>query len=109
MINDKFHSLIGLARRAGKVVLGSSGVESTIRCRKAQLVILAEDTAPSTSKRLTDKCRSYNVPLIVLGTKQSLGAITGKDEAAAIAVTDNNFASGLKRISEEIYGGVCND
>lgn len=106
---DDFHKLLGLARRAGKLVLGSGGVESTVRARKAMLVIMAKDSAESTIKRLTDKCRSYNVPLIILGTKQSLGNITGKDEAAAIAVTDSNFAGVLKRISEENNGGVCND
>lgn len=109
MKSDNFHNMIGLARRAGKVVLGGSGVEATVRTGKALLVILAEDAAKSTKKRLTDKCISYKVPIIVVGTKQSLGRITGRDEAAAIAVTDSNFASGLKRISEEIYGGVCND
>lgn len=106
--NDNFHNMLGLARRAGKAVTGGSGVEAAVRTGKAMLVILAEDASQSTSKRLKDKCKSYTVPIIVAGTKQSLGKINGRDEAAAVAITDSNFAGGLKRISEEIYGGVCN-
>lgn len=105
---DKFHNFIGLARRAGKVVLGSEAIEGAVRARKALLVIIATDAAEGTVKRLKDKCTSYNVPIIIIGTKESLGKITGIDEAAGVAVTDSNFAKELIRMSGEIYGGVIN-
>ncbi len=106
MKNDGIHNLIGLARRAGGVVLGSEGVEAAVRSGKACLVVLAEDAAENTAKRLADKCISYNVPFAVFGTKQSLGGITGRDEAAAIAVTESNIAKGIKRACDEFNGGV---
>ncbi len=100
--------MIGLARRAGRVVIGGDGVLSAVRSKKACLVILARDASDGTVKRITAKCESFGVPIIKCGTKQSLGSITGRGEAASIAVTDINFADGLRRISEEINGGVCN-
>jgi ribosomal protein L7Ae-like RNA K-turn-binding protein len=111
LMNDnknKFHNFIGLARRAGKVVLGSEAIEDAIRSKKALLVIVAADAAKGTAKRLMDKCKSYNVPCMVFGTKQSLGKITGVGEAAGVAVTHSSFANELIRMSEEFYGGGIN-
>ena len=102
--SDKFLNMVGLATRAGKVVAGSDGVQQAIRSGKAKLVILADDAARATVKRLTDKCTSYGVLHIVLADKQSLGKMTGGGQAAAIAVTDSNFANELRRINEENTG-----
>jgi len=106
--NDKLHSLIGLARRARKLVLGSGGVENSVRQSNSKLVILPIDVAPNTRKRLCDKCSFYNVKVITLGTKDSLGKITGGDEVAAISVIDDNFAKALKSLYKEINGGGSN-
>ncbi len=106
MKNDGLMRLIGLARRAGKVVLGSDGIEASVRSGKAYFVVLASDAAENTAKRLTDKCKSYDVPFAVVGTKQSLGKISGREEAAAVAVTDRNFATGMMRVCEENNRGV---
>jgi ribosomal protein L7Ae-like RNA K-turn-binding protein len=93
--------MIGLARRAGKAVIGSGCAENAVRGGKAKLVILAEDAAEGTVKRLTDKCKTYDVLLIIKGSKQSIGQITGRQQTAAVAVTDINFANELKRLCED--------
>ena len=71
---NKFHNFIGLARRAGKVVLGSEAIEDAIRSKKP-FCDCCSGRCQGTAKRLMDKCKSYNVPY-GFGTKQSLGKIT---------------------------------
>ena len=96
----KIHNFIGLARRAGKASVGSGVTESVVRARKAIVVILAEDCSQGTAKRLTDKCKSYDVPILICGTKGSLGQITGSGETAAVAITDMSFAGEIMRLAK---------
>ena len=75
--------MIGLARRAGKAVIGSGCAENAVRGGKAKLVILAEDAA-STVKRLADKCKTYDVLLIIKEANVNR-EITGRQQNAAVA------------------------
>jgi len=104
--DNKFYSMIGLAVKAGKVVSGGDNVVDAVRGGKAKLVLLSEDASKPTIKRITDKCTSYGVDVIKCGSKQLFGKIASKNETAAIAVIDSNFANELKRIGKEIMG-VC--
>jgi len=98
---NKALGMLGLAQKAGRLVFGEDGIRKAIKSGKAALVIIAEDASDNTKKRFTDSCAFYKSELILWGTKDELGKATGKNERAAVAVCDENFA---RAILEKIHG-----
>ncbi|WP_409347229.1 YlxQ family RNA-binding protein [Paenibacillus sp. MBLB4367] len=92
MMKNKVFSNLGLAMRAGKVVTGDESVLDAVRSGEAKLVVVAEDASDNTRKKISDKCSFYEVPLIVYGSRNELGASLGKPERVVMAVTDAGFA-----------------
>ena len=70
---QKLLNLLGLARRAGKLVTGEDMVLGSIRNSKASLVFFANDGGASSMKKFTDKTTSYNVPFTTALTRQDRG------------------------------------
>lgn len=93
---NKFTQRLGLAMRAGKIISGEELVLREVRSRKAKLVILSLDAAKNVEKKVTDKCTTYGVPLIRVGTRQELGLAIGKPERVVIAILDQGFAHMLQ-------------
>jgi ribosomal protein L7Ae-like RNA K-turn-binding protein len=95
MSNKQWASFLGLANRARKIISGEELVVREIRSRRAQLVLLAEDASVNTTKKIQDKCASYNVPLRKVTDRYELGQAIGKDSRVVVAVTDQGFAKKL--------------
>ena len=98
-MTEKFFAMIGLAKRANRIVIGEDRIKSDIKLKKAELVIIANDTSDNTKKSIENSCKYYNVKYIVAGDKETLGKSIGKDFCAAVSINDKNFA---KAISEKI-------
>ena len=64
MNNDKVLSLLGLAKKAGKVKGGEYCVETELKKGRAKLVIVADDASDNTKKSYTDMCSFKKVPII---------------------------------------------
>lgn len=96
MKQNKVLSMLGLAKRAGKVVSGEFSVEKAVRSGKAYLVIVAEDSSANTRKNFTNMCTYYKLPLIFIGTKEILGHAIGCESRASVAVTDSGFARSIE-------------
>ena len=94
---DKILSMLGLSRKGGMLVSGEFSTEKAVKERKAKLVIVAEDASDNTKKLFSDKCRSYSVPLIFHGDKQSLGAALGQKERASAAILDEGMANAIMK------------
>jgi ribosomal protein L7Ae-like RNA K-turn-binding protein len=89
--------LLGLARRAGKLVCGSDAVkEASVR---AKLILIAGD-AGNTVKREANR---YGKQVIELPFgKEELGSAVGRSECAVAAVIDKEFTRGIiKALGEE--------
>ena len=95
MKQNKKLSMLGLARRAGKVVSGEFSVDKAVKSGKAFLVLVAEDASANTKKNFTDMCTYYKVPICFTGTKETLGHAIGCETRASAAVLDNGFAKRL--------------
>lgn len=96
MWNQKCHQFLGLAMRAGKVVSGEAIVLSGAKSHKVKLVLLATDVAKNNQKKVTDKCATYNVPLLQVATTDEQSFAIGKANRVVIGITDAGFAKGLK-------------
>ncbi|CEA04542.1 50S ribosomal protein L7 [Lysinibacillus sp. BF-4] len=94
-------NFLGLAARARKIISGEELVVKEVRSSSAMLVIIAEDASANTMKKITDKCKYYNVEYHVFGDRYDLGHATGKEARVALAITDKGFAKKLSSLLNE--------
>ena len=93
-------SMIGLCKKAGRLVSGVPAVCDALRDGKAMLVIYAAGAAENSVKRVTDKAKSYETAALPLNVSpEELGHSIGKVGAvAAVGITDGGFAEAIKKI-----------
>ncbi len=89
---NKFYSMIGMARKCGKIAIGHDSVLKSIKKNKYSTVIIAEDASEKTKKNLIYECNKYNCKYIIKGEKQMLGKMLGKDKVSIAAVYEKNIA-----------------
>ena len=99
---NKFLSLLGLCKRAGKLAAGEVAAEQAVRGKKAYLLILAEDASKNTKKKFNNSAAYYELALAEIGTKEELGRAIGADMRSIIAITEEGFAKKLKQLAEDI-------
>ena len=89
---------IGLARKAGKIVVGTDAVCDEIRKKKIVTVLYANDISDNTKKKISDCCVYYQIPVYSCSlTKDELGHAIGKSFAACIGITDENLSLLINR------------
>ena len=102
MDEKKIWSMLGLAKRAGRVETGALPVEKCVKSFRAFLVIMAGDASDRTKKDLRNLCAFRETKLLEFGTKEALGHALGAGaERSAAAVTDENFAARIQTMIEE--------
>ena len=99
--------MIGMCRGAGKLVIGVPMVCEYLQKRGNKnrvlndeepdvIVIEASDASENTHKKISDKCKYYNVKHIkIFSTCEILGNAVGKGATAAVAATDKNFCRAI--------------
>ena len=105
-------SLIGLAKRAGRLEVGEEPVGAAARARHARLILLAADAADNTLRRARHFAEAGNAPWIQLPfTKAELGGAVGRSSCAMAALTDVGLASSLcaklAALDAERYGDLA--
>lgn len=89
-------SLIGLAKKAGKLEIGEEPTGAVCRARKARLVLLASDAASNTVRRAAHFGEAGKTLWVTLPcAKSDLGAAVGRTSCAMAAVTDAGFAAAI--------------
>ena len=96
-MNDAFLSLLGLCRKAGKLVFGFETVKTAMQKGGAVIVFSARDLSPKTAKELKFICENLEVELIETAyDMKTLGSSIGK-MTGIVAVTDEGFVKSLKQ------------
>lgn len=90
-IENKLYQILGLCRRAGKLVSGAWAAEDSIRRGKAKLVIVSNDASETTKEKIFKLCNNRRVDVIIFGTKEKLGNCIGQSNRAIIAITSDKF------------------
>ena len=90
---DKVLGMLGLAKKAGRLEVGEEPVGGAARAREARLILVAQDAADNTIRRVrhfadAGQCLWVKVP----ATKDELGRAVGRTSCAMVAVTDIGFA-----------------
>lgn len=93
---EKIFGMLGLARRAGKLIYGSDAAVNAVRSGKAKAVILAADASDRTKKLMSNKCASFETPLFeVEAGCEELGKKLGKSGISVLGISDINFAKAI--------------
>lgn len=93
-MKPKVRSLLGLARRAGKVSSGEAQVEAFLKKKKGYLLIIAEDS-PGAFSRFDSWARDNKIPVFIEGKKTDLGWAIGLSPRSIVLVTDRGFAEAI--------------
>ena len=101
----KYLNMLGLARRAGRVVSGEFSTEKAVKTGKACLVLVASDASENTKKMFLDMCSFRGVPVRTGPEKAVLGHAIGQEMRASLAVTDEQFARAIEKIMDENNNG----
>lgn len=89
-------SMLGLALKAGRVEVGEEPVGAAARAKKARVIFVAQDAAPSSVRRAQSFARAGSTLCVTLpADKDALGRSLGRSSVAMCAVTDIGFAESL--------------
>lgn len=99
-MKSNYLNIVGLAYRARKCSTGEETVVKDIQQRKAKLVLLANDIGPQTRKKITDKCKTYDIPFVIVDDRETLANALGKSQRVAVAILDVGFATKIRSLFE---------
>ena len=89
-------SMLGLALKAGRVEVGEEPTGAAARAKKARVIFVAQDAAPSSVRRAQSFARAGSTLCVTLPAgKDQLGRSLGRTSVAMCAVTDIGFAEAL--------------
>ncbi len=102
---DKALGYLGLAARAGRLVVGAEDCAKALRRSKGGLVVAAADTGSSALEQTGRLCAARGVPLLDTAyTKRQLGRAVGRDGPVAVAYICDEGLSGAFKAAVETDG-----
>lgn len=91
-MNNRVMSLLGIARRAGKLAMGNDMVNDCIKNGESRLILLASDISPRTAKNIEFIANEYEVKVMYLNeSMDEIGVAIGK-RIGIVSVNDAGFA-----------------
>lgn len=104
-MNKKFCSMLGITKKAGKLLSGSFNVEKNIKKNLIYTVIIADDASTNTVEKFKKLCEIYKTSYIVYGSKNLLGKCIGKNETSVIGIMNNELAKVVINAAKEEKNG----
>lgn len=106
MADNKIFGMLGLCKRAGRLVLGFDITKEAIQKGNAFLVLVAKDTSPKTVKEINLEAEKAKIKLETLPfTMDEIGNIVAK-RTGVLAVCDKGFAERISLLIEESAKGT---
>lgn len=100
MNNDRFSSMLGICRKAGKLSVGHDESKFSVKNKNACLCILASDSSKRLQEEFESFCKENEVPfLLVPYTIEQFLFIIGS-KAAVITVNDEGLSKKLMTYRE---------
>lgn len=98
----KVASLLGLGRRARKVVSGSEAVESSLRRQRARLILIAADASERSVATIRALAARAGIACHTRLTMEELGAAVGGGPRSSVAVIDPHIAKAVMSVLAKI-------
>lgn len=93
--------LLGLAARAGQVVVGTEQVRSLAEQGRVRFVLVASDLTANGRRRIVPKLERRGVAYAERSTRAELGDSVGRGPTGAIGLTDSRLAERIRKLLEE--------
>lgn len=97
---EKALNLLGLAMRAGKIVLGTETVIADLRKNKINVIVLASDLHENSVEKVMRAAKNANVKIIDLFSAAELEHAIGK-KRKVLGLTDAGFYKALTKLINE--------
>ena len=94
---DKILSYLGLAKRAGKLVVGEKQVLETLSQVKEPVIFLGKDAGDNIKQKISKKQHHYQLVLCTNYTKKELSHAVGMKNHAMMMVLDKGFNDAIKK------------
>lgn len=95
-IEARARDALAIGRRAGRTVSGADALERALARGAVKLIILAEDAAEATRRRLEARGAAAGIPVVTFLDRERLGRTQGHDSRVAVGVIDENLARSLQ-------------
>lgn len=92
-------NLIGLARRAGKLISGEELVIKAVQNGKAKLVFVAKDSSQNLIKKINDKANYYEVEVSQIFSEDEISQSIGQHRKV-IAILDAGFSKKMESLMD---------
>ena len=104
MISDNLRGFLGLCRKAGKMSLGHDAVVTSVKKRKAKLVITCCDSSDRLKNEMKDECsfQNRNIKYVDVSFSMKELSLCINARAGVVSIDDCGFADKLHSI---ITGG----
>jgi len=102
---EEIRGLLGLARRANRLSIGSRETRMALRRGEVRLVLVAADASPRDRERLMRVAEEEHVPARTVEDRASLGQAIGAGDVTAVGVRDSGMAEALEARLKTIEGG----
>ncbi|MFQ5709311.1 MAG: L7Ae/L30e/S12e/Gadd45 family ribosomal protein [bacterium] len=90
-------NLLGFARKAGKLCLGTRATLSAVQKGKVRLVIVASDVSENTESKVRQEALANKTPIICVSSKSELGRRLGREALGVLGVQDATFAKSIQK------------
>lgn len=98
----KMLSYMGFAAKARKIVNGYNTCVFTMEKRKIKLLIIAEDLAENSKKKMIQAANKHNVEYRIFGDSDEMSHMTGTEGKGIFGITDENFANVISKEIDNI-------
>ena len=89
-------SLLGLGAKAGRLAIGVEASHAALRRGKAEAIVMPRDASPRAKDQLVVLAGHKQVPVLIAGDAERLGAALGRPPVHGVAVMDRQLARGLR-------------
>ena len=89
-------SLLGLGARARRVAIGVEAAHAALQRGTAEALVMPADASDRAKEKLVSLAGHRQVPVLVVGSAERLGAALGRPPVHGVAVMDRQLARGLR-------------
>ncbi len=101
---NKFISMLGLARKAGKLAIGYDAVRESLFKHSARLVIFTCDVSDRSFNKVKLQAMHNGLPFLKIREKMSTTEFMFGKKISVMSVNDDGFAKKLIKLEETVYG-----
>lgn len=90
-MDESIYKLLGLCKKAGRLLTGNEQVTEAIKKGKGCLLVMADDSADNTKKKYLYLAGQAKLMTRFFGQKEKLGRAVGHEVRTAVLITDQGF------------------